>query len=90
MDMMNSGVARINITIPKKLLSELVREIPGRGKSSFVSEAIDEKLVRKKRERALKELAKLPPTFTNIKDGAVYIAAERAGEDKGRSLRLGL
>lgn len=90
MDIISSGVARINITIPKKLLYELEKEVPNRGKSGFVAEAIDEKLTYKKRERALKELTKLPPAFTNIKDGATYIAKERAREDKERYLRLGI
>lgn len=90
MDVMNGGVTRINITIPKRLLSELEKEVPDRGKSGFVAEAIDEKLAAKKRERALKELSKLPPVFTSIKDGAKYIAKERTREDKMRSSHLGL
>lgn len=88
--MINSGVGRINITVPKRLLSELEKEVPERGKSSFVSEAIAEKLTRKKRDKALKELAKLPAAFTDIKDGAEYIAKEREKESKERSKFLGI
>lgn len=90
MDIINAGVVRINVTIPKKLISELEKEVPERGKSGFVSQAIEEKLARNKKERALRELAKLPATFTNIRDGAEYIASERAKEDKERSVRLGI
>lgn len=90
MDIANVGVVRINITVPKKLLSELEKEVPKRGKSSFVSKAIEEKLARKKKDKALRELVKLPPTFTDIKDGAVYIAEERTRQDKERTKRLGL
>jgi len=85
-----TGTVRINITVPKRLLSELEKEVPERGKSSFVSEAIKDKLSREKKEKALKELAKLPPTFINIKDGAAYIVEERALEDKERRVRLGV
>lgn len=90
MDVMNSGVVRINVTIPKRLISELEKEIPERGKSGFVAKAIEEKLAKKKKEKALKELTKLPATFTNIGDGAKYIAGEREREDKKRSRYLGI
>lgn len=87
---MNTGVVRINITVPKKLLSELEKEVPDRGKSGFVASAIEEKLARERKEKALKELSKLPATFTNIGDGAKYIASEREKEDKDRSRILGV
>ncbi|GEM_PF-1642265 len=85
-----ANVVRINITVPRKLLSELEKQVPIRGKSGFVSEAIEEKLAREKKEKALKELSKLPATFTNIGDGAEYIASERKKEDKHRSAILGV
>ena len=88
MNTANMGVVRVNITLPKGLLSELERKVPLRGKSSFVADAIEEKLVREKREMALKELAKLPPTFMGVKDAAVYIEEERANEDKERMTHL--
>ena len=90
MDIMNTGVVRINVTVPKRLLSELEKEVPERGKSGFVSKAIEEKLARKKKEKALEELAKLPATFTSIKDGAKYVASERERENNERSAHLGL
>lgn len=89
MNTTNANVARVNITVPKWLLSELEKEVPKRGKSGFVTEAIEEKLTRRKREKALTELAKLPPTFVDIKDGAEYIAKERVKEDNARTARLG-
>lgn len=90
MNTMDNRVVRINVTVPKKLLSELEKTVPERGKSGFVSEAIAEKLVREKRVKALKELAKLPATFTDIKDGAEYVVLTREQEDKERSKSLGL
>lgn len=89
MNTTNVGVVRVNITIPKGLLSELEKEVPKRGKSGFVAEAIEEKLTRKKRESALSELAKLPSTFINIKNGSKYIAKVRSQEDDERTVRLG-
>lgn len=90
MDVTNAGVVRINVTVPRRLLSELKKEVPERGKSGFVSEAIEEKLARKKKEKALKELAKLPATFTHINDGATYVRSERTKEQNERLVRLGV
>lgn len=90
MNIANTGVVRVNITVPKKLLSELEKEVPKRGKSSFVSEAIKEKLARKQKDKALKELAELPATFTGIENGASYIGNERTRQDKERTKRLRL
>ncbi len=91
MNITSTGAVRINITVPGRLLSELKKEVPERGKSSFISEAIVEKLARKRRENALKEIAKLPVSFTNIKeDSAEYIANERVKEDSERSVHLGI
>jgi len=90
MDIINTGVVRINVTVPKRLLSELEKEVPERGKSRFVSKAIEEKLAKEKRERALRELTRLPATFLLIEDGAKYIVREREREDKERSRHLGL
>ncbi len=90
MDVINTGIVRINVTVPKRLLSDLEKEVPERGKSGFISKAIEEKLARKKKEESLKELAKLPATFTNIKEAAKYTAREREREDEERSRRLGI
>lgn len=90
MDIIDSNVVRINITIPRWLLTELKREIPEGGKSGFVSEAIEEKLTHKKREKSLKELAKLPATFIDIKSGKTYIEKMRIDDGKNRDSHLGL
>lgn len=37
-----------------------------------------------KKEKILKDLAKLPATFTSIKDGAEHIAKERIKADRKR------
>ena len=76
---------RINITIPKHLISELEKEVPERGKSSFISSAIEEKLIRERRKDALNKLATLPPTFTDVKNSAEFVAKIRATDDKKRS-----
>ena len=84
MDTTNIGVVRVNITLPKGLLSELEKKVPVRGKSSFVADAIEEKLAREKRKLALRELTELPPTFLGVKDSTVYIEEMRTKEDKER------
>lgn len=82
------GVVRVNITLPKVLLSELEKKVSTRGKSSFVADAIEEKLAREKKEMALRELAEFPPTFMNVKDAAAYIEETRAKEDEERIAQL--
>ncbi|MDO8657919.1 MAG: hypothetical protein Q7K55_04215 [Candidatus Levybacteria bacterium] len=83
------SVVRINITVPEYILKELEKEVPERGKSSFVAGAIEEKLARKKREKALEELLGAPASFTKIKDSAVYIRKTRRLDNK-RLKRLGI
>jgi hypothetical protein len=80
----DSSFVRINITVPKRLVAELEKETPERGKSGFISQAIEEKLVRERREKALKVLRTLPPAFPEIKDAASYIRKIREEEDKKR------
>ena len=79
---------RINVMVPKQLLHEIEKVVAKRGKSSFITEAIAEKLVREKRERAFEELAALPPTFTDIADGATYIAEQRRTDERERRHKL--
>lgn len=79
---------RINITIPKNIWSELKKEVPIRGKSNFVADAIEEKLRVKKRIKAFTDLASLPPTFTNIADGATHISTSRKNENKKRDRHI--
>jgi hypothetical protein len=79
---------RINMTVSKQLLHEVEKAVTKRGKSSFITEAIAEKLARDKRERALEELAALPPTFTAIADGATFIAEQRRTDEGERMQKL--
>ena len=84
----NTTVVRINITIPKELVYELEKEVPERGKSSFISLAIEEKLIRERRIDALKKLSTLPPAFKDIKNSAEFVEKMRATDDKNRSKEL--
>lgn len=79
---------RVNITVPKDLISELEKEVPARGKSGFISEAIEEKLIRERREKAFKALTSLPPAFSEIKDAAVYVRRLRREDDRVREKSL--
>ena len=84
---MNTSVVRINITVPKNLLTDLEKEIPKRGKSGFISKAIEEKLDRERRKTAFMELHDAPPAFTKIKNSAEYISKMRRLDEK-REKRL--
>ena len=90
MNTANTHTVRINVTVPEKVWNDLEQEIPNRGKSAFITEAIEEKLRSTKREKAFKRLASLPPTFVDIPNGATYIHEMRQREDKERSKRLGI
>jgi hypothetical protein len=86
--MLNTNVIRINITIPEQLVSKMEKKVPNRGKSQFISEAIEEKLIREDREIALKELRTSPPAFPEIKDGAAYVKKLRENDEKKRKEEL--
>jgi transcriptional regulator NrdR family protein len=90
MNIGNVTTVRVNITVPEMVWSELEQEIPQRGKSAFISKAIEEKLRSKKREKALKKLASLPPTFVDISDASQYIREMRQKDDKKRNSKLAL
>lgn len=49
--------ARIDLTLPKELIAELKKTVPKMKRSSFVAEAVEDKLKSITRERAFKELA---------------------------------
>lgn len=50
---------RINITLPNDLARDLRKTIPARSRSKFISEAVSEKLLQKKKNRiSKKELIK--------------------------------
>ena len=88
MNIANTNTVRVNITIPEMIWSELEQEIPQRGKSAFITKAIEEKLRSQKREKALKKLASLPPAFVGINDATLYIREMRQEDDKKRNSKL--
>lgn len=83
----NSPIIRINITVPKNLIDELEKEVPNRGKSGFITKAIEEKLERERREKAIVELRDAPATFTHIKNSVKYVNKMRKLDEK-REKRL--
>jgi hypothetical protein len=86
--MLTNNIIRINITIPERLVIKLEKKVPPRGKSQFISEAIEEKLIREEREMALEELRKSPPAFPGIKDGAAYVRKVRETDEEKRKTEL--
>ena len=82
-----TGYRRINLTMPKELVEHLKRHTENMSK--YISEAVRERIVRDKREKALREILAAKPTFTNVKDGATFVRELRS-VDKKRDERLGL
>jgi hypothetical protein len=82
-----TGYTRVNLTISKDIIEYLKRHTENM--SSYISEAVRERIAREKREKALREILAAKPTFTDVKDGTTYVQELRAG-DKKRDERLGL
>jgi hypothetical protein len=80
---------KLNITVPKKILVALDATVPARKKSSFITDAIEEKLAKDQQEEAWRRFMDLPPTLTNIEDPVEWVDNLRA-EEEGRLERLGL
>lgn len=53
---MATTVIRLNITLPRNLVSDLKDTIPERERSKVIAEALREKIARIKREESLKKL----------------------------------
>lgn len=49
--------ARVDITLPIKLIAELKKSVPKRKRSLFIANAVEDKLNRIKRDKGLEELA---------------------------------
>lgn len=83
-------ITRINISLPEETRNMLRRVAPKRGISRFLVEALEEKIEREKRERALKELLEGPPAFTFLKgkDAAVKWVRKLRAEDERRFKRV--
>lgn len=86
---MNSPAVRLNITIPEETIRALRTEVKDRGISKFVTEAIREKIARRRRQAAFRRLAELPPAFPEIEDAVTYVREMRR-LDEARAKRLGI
>lgn len=86
--MNTATTTRINMTIPTYIWSELEQAVPERKKSSFVAEAIEEKLRVEKKKKAFADLASLPATFVHIADGAEYTSTTRKKDAQKRTKQL--
>lgn len=80
---------RINVTIPAETVEKLKKVVAKRGISRFLTDAVEEKITKIEREKALKELLAMPPTFTHIKDSRKWVRDLRR-RDLKRMKRLGL
>lgn len=83
-------LVRVTFTMPEEVVNQLDDELTEGNKSRFATEAMQKEIAYKKRIRALKGLAELPPAFPHIKDAAEYIREMRQQEGKDRNAHLGL
>lgn len=81
-----TGYTRINLTIPKDILSYIKHNTGNMSK--YISETLRERIAQEKREKALREILDAKPTFTDVKDGAAYVRELRSVDTK-RDKRLG-
>ena len=81
------GYTRVNLTIPKDIIAYLKRHTANM--SSYISDAVRERIAREQREKALREILAAKPTFTDVKDGTTFVQELRS-VDKKRDKRLGL
>lgn len=83
-------ITRINISLPEETVNMLRRVAPKRGISKFLLEALEEKIGRDKKEKALKELLAAPPAFTFLKgkNAAVKWVRKLRAQDERRFKRV--
>jgi hypothetical protein len=84
-----SNITRVNISMPKRIFTEVRNFVSGRNFSKFVTSAIEEKMARMKREEALKRLVEAPASFTDVDDPVAHVKTLRAGDEE-RAKRLGI
>lgn len=77
-----SDTVRINITVSKKLISELKKHVNKGQVSNFFEEAVEERLKTESRESAWKKLLEMPAMFEEIKDPEEWIREIRRTDDK--------
>ena len=82
-----TGYTRLNLIIPKDIIEYLKHNTENM--SRYISEAVKERIVREKREKAVREILAGKPTFTHVKDGMMYVRELRS-VDKKLDERLGL
>ncbi len=80
----HGSVSRLNITLPAQTLAALEATVPERRKSSFIAQAIEEKLERERWESAFTKLAHLPPTLTHIGDPVQWVDNLRQEDEQRR------
>ena len=82
-----AGYTRVNLTMPKDIIAYLKHHTANM--SSYISEAVRERIAREQREKALREILAAKPTFTDVKDGTAFVRELRS-VDKKRDARLSL
>lgn len=89
---MNGNTVRINISLPSELARDLKKRTNPRGLSKFLAEAAEEKIIKERREKALKEILEAPPAFTFLKgkNAAVRWVRKLRRENENRLTRLGI
>lgn len=85
--MIHTEYIKVTLSIPKRIIDDLKDST--NNMSKYVSEAIEEKRLKERREQAWQELLAAPPTHTEIDDPVQYIIDLRKGDDE-RMKRLGL
>lgn len=83
-------ITRLNVSIPVEVVEKIKRVAPKRGVSRFFREAVEEKVEKIEREKALQELLEAPPAFTFLKgkDAAVKWVRKLRSEDERRLKRV--
>lgn len=76
-----TSVGRLNITLPAQTLAALEAIVPERRKSSFIAQAIEEKLERERWQTAFDRLSALPPTLTQISNPVEWVEELRREDE---------
>jgi metal-responsive CopG/Arc/MetJ family transcriptional regulator len=75
-------IGRLNITLPKRTIAALEAVVSERGKSSFIAQAIEEKLERERWERAFTTVQQLTPTLTHITNPVQWVEQLRQEDEQ--------
>jgi predicted proteasome-type protease len=77
-----SDTIRINITVSKKLLDELKKDVKKGDVSNFFEQAVEEKLKKDRINNAWQQLLEIPPLFEEVKDPVEWVRELRKTDDK--------